>query len=291
MNVMVQVNSENKVVPYLKFGLIAGLIMFLYFPELRFMIHEWLNQYHYSHGFLIPLISLFIIWMKREALRASSVQPDFKGLFIILLGISLLLIGYAGFEPFIRRYSLIITIMGLIYFLLGKQISKILLFPVGYLIFMIPMPYIFFKSMAVHLRFISTKATYAISEFLGLPIIQDGTTLCLPNATLEVVDWCTGIQSIIAVTAISVLYAYLTQRSLISKISLILVAIPIALVGNIFRLVITVYLTYLYGQSVLKGFVHQFQGTINFLFTVFLLIIAGGIIKKIDMKLTTRKAS
>lgn len=253
------------------------------------MIHEWLNDYHYSHGFLIPLISGYIIWRNLEALRTSPAIPDFRGFFILLVGISLLVVGYAAFESSIRRYSLIITIMGLIYFLLGKQISKILLFPVGYLIFMIPMPYIFFKSMAVHLRVISTKATYSVIELFGIPIIQEGTTLQLPNATLEVIDWCTGIQSIIAVTAIAVLYAYLTQRSLISRIILIFISIPIAIIGNVFRLVITVYLTYLYGENVLKGLVHQFQGTINFLFTLLLLIIAGSIIKRIEIKLSSKK--
>jgi exosortase len=283
MNQVIQSISENKIVPYLKLGIISGFVIFLYYPELRFMIHTWLNDYHYSHGFLIPLISGYIIWRNLEALRTSPAIPDFRGFFIFLVGISLLVVGYAAFESSIRRYSLIITIMGLIYFLLGKQISKILLFPVGYLIFMIPMPYIFFKSMAVHLRFISTKVTYTFSEFLGIPIIQDSAILFLPNVTLEVADGCTGIQSIIAVMAMAVLFAYFTQRSLTSKIILVVLAIPLAVIGNMFRLVITVYLAYHYGECVVKGAVHQAQGILNYM-------IVGGIIKKIEIKLSTGKA-
>lgn len=274
---------------YLKFGFLVVLVTLLYYPEISFMINEWSNDYWYSHGFLIPLISGYVIWRKRDVLKATPAMPEFKGFFVLLAGISLLMIGYVAFEPFIRRYSIIITIMGLIYFLLGKRILKILLFPVGYLMFMIPMPYIMFKSMAVHLRVISTKVTYSVIELFGIPIIQEGTTLQLPNVTLEVIDWCTGIQSIIAVTAIAVLYAYFTQRSSISRIILVLLAIPIAIIGNMFRLVITVCLAYFYGESVLKGIVHQFQGTINFLFTLFLLVIAGGIVERIEIKLSRKK--
>jgi len=288
MNETIRSISENKIVPYLKFGLLAGLVILLYYPEIRFMVSEW-SKHEYSHGFLIPLISGYIIWKKREVLRASPVQPDYEGFFVFLAGIALLVIGHVVFESSIRRYSLIITIMGLIYFLLGKRMSKILLFPVGYLIFMIPIPYIMFKSMAVHLRFINTKAACTISESLGIPLIQDGATLLLPNATLQVIDWCTGIQSIVAVSALCFFYAYLTQRSLVSKITLIILSVPIAIIGNIFRIVINISLAYLYGPYVLSGSIHQFQGMINFLCTLFLLFIVGSIINKIEMKLTSKK--
>ena len=290
MNQNRQLKSENTIVPYLKFGIIAGLVIFLYFPELKFTIHEWFDDYQYSHGILIPFVSGYLIWRKREDLRTSIVQPDMKGLIVLLTGISLLIIGYAAYEPFIRRYSLIITIMGLTYFLLGKQISKILLFPVGYLIFMIPMPYIFFRSMAIHLRPINTKAACAVSEFLGIPLVQDGATLYLPNATLQVIDWCTGIQSIIAVSALSVLYANLTQRSIVSKIILVVLAIPLAIMGNIFRIILNIVLAYVFGERVLSGIIHNFQGVINFLCTLVLLFFVGNIIHKIEMKMVSKKS-
>ena len=142
MNETIRSISENKIVPYLKFGIIAGLVALLYYPELKSTVQSWSSGYQYSHGFLIPLISAYLIWKKRDVLQTSTIEPDSKGIFIFLAGISLLLIGYASFEPSIRRYSLIITSIGLIYFLLGKSLFKILLFPVGYLILMIPIPYI-----------------------------------------------------------------------------------------------------------------------------------------------------
>lgn len=289
MNQAIQSVSHNKIVPYLKFGIIAGLVIFLYYPELQSTVQSWSSGYQYSHGYLIPFISGYLIWRKREDLRTSIVQPDMKGLIVLLTGISLLVIGYAAFEAFIRRYSLIITIIGLIYFLLGKQISKILLFPVGYLILMIPIPYILFKSLAANLRTINVKAAYFITEAFGIPIIQDGATLCLPNATLQVIDWCTGIQSLIAMTAISLLYVYLTRMTFTGKIILVFLSIPLAIAGNIFRILVNIFLAYFFGDQVLKGIIHNFQGMINFLFTLLMLILVSVIIKKIEIKLGAKR--
>lgn len=266
-----------------------GLLIFLYYPELQSIVESWSSGYQYSHGYLIPLISGYLIWRKREDLRNSVVQPDIKGLIVFLTGISLLVIGYAAYEPFIRRYSLIITIVGLTYFLLGKQISKIILFPVGYLILMIPIPFILFKSLASNLRTINVKAAYSISESLGIPLMRDGATFFLPNVTLEMIDWCTGIQSLIAMTAISLLYVYLTRMTFISKIILVILSVPLAIAGNIFRILVNIFLAYFFGDEILRGIVHNLQGMINFSFTLLLLVLVSVIMKKIEIKVGAKR--
>lgn len=291
MNQAIRSISENKIVPYLKFGLIVGLVLLLYYPEISFMVNEWWTKHEYSHGFLIPLISGFVIWKKRDALRSAPIIPDVKGFLILLLGLALLIIGYVSFEPFTRRFSLLITIFGLVYFLLGSRIFKILLFPLGYLIFMIPPPYVLFKSIAVNLRFFSAKVTYLIINSLGIPMIQQGANLDLPNISLLVADFCTGILSLISILAIAVFYAYLTQRKLLNRIILVFLSIPIAISGNIFRLVITVCLAYFYGESALSSVIHQFHGTVNFIVTLALLIFAGNMINRIDLRLNKNKSS
>jgi len=291
MNQTLQMKTENQIVPYLKFGIIAGLVIFLYYPEIRFMVNEWWTKHEYSHGFLIPLISGFIVWRKRDALRSAPVMPDATGVLLLIMGIALLIIGYVSFEPFMRRISILVTLSGLVYFLLGSRIFKILLFPIGYLIFMIPPPYALFKSIAVNLRLFSATVTYVIINAFGIPIVQQGTNLDLPNISLVVADFCTGILSLISIIAIAVFYAYLTQRTLLNRTLLVLLSIPIAIFGNIFRLTVTVVLAYFYGGRVLGSFIHQFHGTVNFIVTLTLLILAGNIITRIDMKVSKNKAS
>lgn len=277
-----------KGISFLKFALLAGLIIFLYYPEIRFLTDQWLHTYEFSHGFLVLLISCYIVWRKRNILRSTPVEPNLKSFFIVLFGIALLLIGYTAFEPFAKRFSLIIIIIGLVYFLLGTKIVKILLFPLGYLIFAIPPPHIVFKSLAVNLRIIDAKATYSIINLLGIPIVREGPSLHLPNITLVVADFCTGILSLIALSAVAVLYAYMSQKHIISKTLLIMIAIPIAIMGNILRTVLVVILAYFYGESALNNAVHVLQGTVNFILTLVMLFILGNLVKKLDNRLCGR---
>jgi exosortase len=290
MNQIIRPISENKIVPYLKFGLLAGLVILLYYPEITFLTDQWLRTYEFSHGFLIILVSCYLIWRKRDVLRSTPLEPNLKGFFIVLFGIALLVIGYAAFEPFVKRFSLIITIFGLVYFLLGTKIVKILLFPLGYLMFAIPPPHIVFKSLAVNLRIIDAKATYHIVNLLGIPIVREGPSLYLPNITLVVADFCTGILSLIALSAVAVLYAYMSQKHIISKTLLIVIAIPVAIMGNILRTVLVVVLAYFYGQSALNNVVHVLQGTVNFILTLVVLFILGNLVKKIDNKLCSKSS-
>jgi exosortase len=280
--------EKNKIILFIKFGIVSMLALFLYFPELRSMVIDWSDKKEYSHGFLIPLVSGYVIWTKRDMLRNMPVMPDIKGLFILLAGIFLLVAGSVAFEPFTRRFSLIITILGLVYLLLGSGIYKVLLFPIGYLFFMIPLPYIILKSIAVSLRLVGAKVTYNVLSFFGMPIIQDGVNLELPNISLVVGDLCTGVLSLVSITALSVIYAYFTQKSLTAKVSLVVLSIPIAIFSNFARLVMTVGLAYFYGESILGNVIHQFHGTVNFLITVVLLAITGNVIRKIDMRIHSR---
>jgi exosortase len=270
-------------------GVLVALLIVMYFSEIKDLVFLWLDKKEYSHGFLIPLISGYVIWLKRTELGKVTANPDIKGLFLFLSGIALLIMGNVAFEPYIRQFSLVITILGIIYFLLGSEFFKMLLFPVGYLIFMIPIPYIIMNTIAVNLRLVDAKITYHFLHFMGIPIMRDGAKLELPNISLLVADLCTGILSIIALLALAVFYAYLTQRTNLARTALIFIAIPVSIIGNMIRLIATVWLAYYFGHAVLEGVIHQFHGTVNFLITVGLLVLCGSFIKRIDLKIAGEK--
>ena len=280
---------DNMNVIIFKYGLISILAIGLYYPELHSMVSDWADKKEYSHGFLIPLISGYVMWTKRNTLRNTPITPDIKGLFVLIAGIILLLLGNVGFEPFVRRFSLIITIICLIYLILGSKMLKEMSFPVGYLLLMIPLPYIIIKTISVNLRLIDANATYSVLNFLGMPILQDGVKLELLQMSVVVADLCTGILSLVAIMAIAVLYAYLTQRHIICRLALISVAAPIAIISNMFRLIITVGLAHFYGQRVFGDVIHEFHGSVNFLITVFLVVLAGRFISKIDNRISSKR--
>ncbi len=282
--------TENRALIF-KFGVLTALLMALYFPELRSMVITWSDKKEYSHGFLIPLISGYVVWLKRDKLRGTPLICNVKGLFMLIAGIVLLIIGNISFESSIRQYSFILSVMGLVYFMLGIDIYKTLLFPVGYLLFMIPLPYLIMNNIAISLILIDAKVTYNVLKLLGIPILREGANLELPNMSLVVADLCTGILSLVAITALAVFYAYITQKNFISRVILVLLAIPIAIFSNMLRLIMTVALAYVYGQRILGDIIHQFHGTVNFFITVFLLIVAGKFIHKMDIKISKKALS
>lgn len=271
---------------FLKFAVVSLLTLFLYYRTLSSMVNAWYVDKEYSHGFLIPLISGYLIWTKRAVIRSTPLLPDFRGYFIVLLGITMLVLGNIAYEPFTTRISLLITVLGIATLLLGKQQLKILLFPIAYLVFMIPPPHIVMKGIAVGLKLFNATVTAKALTFLGIPIFQEGTTLELPNMSLVVADYCTGILSLIAIIAIAVLYAYLTQKSFLSRAALVVLSVPIAILGNTVRLITTVGLAYFYGEKVLQSAIHEFHGSVNFLFTILFLALAGKFIRRIDEKVT-----
>ncbi len=257
----------------------------LYWNEIVSLVKVWAAEYESSHGFLIPLLSCYMIWLKRDALRSAPVNADFKGLFVLLVGICMLILGYAGFEPFLRRVSFIVTIAGLVYFLLGSGIVKDLSFPLGYLLFMIPPPYALFKSVTTWLRQLDATVAYSVLDAIGIPIFREGPTFILPNAQLVVADMCTGILSLIAILALAVFYAYFTQKSTICRAMLVLIAIPVAILGNILRIILITVLVYFFGIGMMDSLIHQLQGTVIFILTFLMLILAGSLLKKLDARL------
>jgi Transmembrane exosortase (Exosortase_EpsH). len=123
--------SQNKSAVIFEIGLISLLMLILYSTVLKELVCDWWIDPNYSHGFLIPLISGYFVWERREKLRGLEVRPHNGGIFLILLGIFVLIIGNVGAELFTMRFSLIIVTAGLILFLLGKKFLKSACLPVA----------------------------------------------------------------------------------------------------------------------------------------------------------------
>ena len=269
----------------LKSALLFAALLFLYFATFADMIDTWRNSEAYSHGFLIPFVSAYLVWSKRKALRSLPRETYPPGFLMLLAGLFMLLAGSLAFDPFTFRLSFLFVLSGLTALFLGREVFRELAFPIGYLFFMIPLPYIVMKSMAVGMKFTYAQLTYLAISGTGVPILMEGVCLQLPNARLVVGDYCTGVLSIVAITAISTLYAYLSQRTFLCRTLLVILAVPLAMLGNMLRLVSTVWLTYIYGPRVLDSAIHEYHGLFNFLITmVFLVLLAKGV-SVIDRKL------
>ena len=221
--------------------LIIAVILFaaLFFPLLPSLVKDWIETPDYSHGFLIPLLSIYFLWRKRDELKSTEIIPSGKGVFIILAGLILFVLARIGFQLFLQDLSMLIVLFGLIYAQAGKEMAKKVAFPIAYLIFMIPLPSLILTTITFHLGLLSTKLAYFSIKVLGISATRAGNIINLETCSLVVAAPCSGLRSLIVFMAASLAIGYLFQKTIKNRIMLFFIAIILAVLMNTIRLAVT----------------------------------------------------
>jgi exosortase len=245
--------------------LFVTLLTALYWLILPSLVSDWWEDPNYSHGFLVPCFSGFLIWQQREALKKLPLEGSWLGLLVLLAGLGALILGDVGAENFLSRSSLIIILSGLILFHCGTKVFHLLLFPLGFLFFMIPLPAIIFNAVAFPLQSLAAKNAEWGLDLLGVPVLRDGNVIHLSNITLGVTEACSGIRSLVSLLALAAGWAYTTLPGGWSRLLLVISAIPITIVANAGRVLVTGLIGQTFGQQYAQGFFHSFSGWVIFL--------------------------
>jgi exosortase len=274
----------------LSYSIILFLLAFglLYWNTIYGMITDWYVDQNYSHGFLIPLVSGYLLWQRKDKLKSVPIKPMNIGLLIIITGFFVYLVGNVAGETFTMRVSMLVIIAGTILFACGIRLFNAVSFPFFYLIFMIPLPFILYDSLAFPLKLIVSKYSVDFMKLIGIPVLREGNIVYLVNTTLQVADACSGLRSIISLLALSTVLAYFVRMGLIKKVILVVFAIPIAVIGNSIRVIATGILSVKYGAGVAEGFYHEFAGIGVFGIAMGMLILTAIFLGKIRIKKTSR---
>jgi exosortase len=248
--------------------LIAGLVGALYGPVLVHMVIQWWQDPDYSHGFVIPIFVGYLLYLRRNELRQISVEPDNFGYLLMLTAIAFLLAGTLGAELFVSRSSLLILLAGMILFFAGWKMLRAVAFPLLFLGLMIPLPALIYNQVTFPLQLLASRLASNCIELLGVPVLREGNVLVLPNYSLEVVEACSGIRSLMSLIALAVAYGYFVERRLWARIALVVLMLPIAVASNALRVVGAGVLTYFWGPHSAEGFFHLFQGWLIFVSAV-----------------------
>ena len=263
------------------FFILAGLLLIVYLPALKDLVVDWATDSNYSHGFLVPLISIYLVWKNRKELAEIETSPNKFGLFLVICGMILFILGNGASEYFTVRFSLVVTIFGLILYLFGAAVTKKVWFAVIFLLFMIPIPYVIYFSATFPMQLLASKITTFLLNLIGMPVIRQGNIINLPNQALEVAEACSGMRSLVSLLALGAIYAYISQKRLSSKIIVFLSTIPIAVAGNIFRVFVTSLVVYTSGAAVTDEPLHTIMGASVFIIAFILLFIFGAIMGRI----------
>ena len=260
------------------FLLILAALVGLYFPVIVALAHDWSSNDNYSHGFFIPLISGYMVFTMRAELKNISFRPANWGLLLLLTGLAQLYIAKVGSEFFLQRTSIILVLLGIVLFLLGAAMTRKLLLPIGYLLFMVPLPTIIWNKIAFPMQLYSSAITEKVIQMTGIPVLREGNVLHLAQTTLEVVDACSGLRSLTTMFALSAALAWFSNYPNWKKWTLFLAAAPIAIFANIIRLTGTAGLASIYGEKVAQGFLHDFSGLFTFVFGFILLVLTSNLL-------------
>ncbi len=243
-----------------------GILGAIYWSILADLARQWWDDANYSHGFLVPLFSGWLVWGRRKQLAALTPAGAWGGLPIFLAGVGELLLGDIGADNFLTRSSLIVILAGLVLFHLGPAFSRLLAFPLAFLFFMVPLPATLFYAVAFPLQNLAAQNAAWALDLLGVPVLLDGNIIQLSQISLGVTEACSGIRSLISLLALAVAWAYLTLPGVWSMVILTAAAVPITIVANAGRVVTTGLIGQYVGIEYAQGFFHTFSGWIIFLF-------------------------
>ncbi|MCE9616356.1 MAG: exosortase/archaeosortase family protein [Lentisphaerae bacterium] len=238
-----------------------------------------------SHGWCIPVISAYALWRRREAVAAAPKRTCAWGLVLVVLAMLLHLVGVRAQQTRLALFSCIMLLAGLPLTFYGPAVGRLLIFPCAYLILCIP--FSFLDSITVPLRMVATTASTILLNGLGIAARQSGTAIYSAAAggfNFDVADACSGLRSLLAMTALTAAYAHFTQRGWWRQWTLFLSAIPLAIIGNVARIVTIAIVAQTFGRERAMVLYHDYSGYFVFAIAISLMLSIGQLLERIGRK-------
>ena len=249
---------------------VTGALLWVYADVLSSLVRQWASDDNYSHGFFVVPLAAYFAWERRAALLRAEARPSAAGLLLILGSLTVFLAGLFGAELFLTRVSLIGVLAGAVLFLWGREQFRILLFPLAFLLLMVPLPAIVFNQIAFPLQLVASRAGETVIAAAGIPVLREGNILHLPGRTLEVAEACSGIRSLVSLVMLAIVLGYFTESRTWPRIVLAVGAVPIAILANATRVAGTGLASHWISPAAADGFFHTFSGWL-----VFVVALAG----------------
>ena len=253
-----------------------GVFIFIYHSTFLWLYDRYVTaDSYYSHGFLVPLVTIFFIWRKGEKFKVLSPSYSIWGLVLVVWALLLHILSIWAHVFFTSGISILFLVFGLSLFLFGREITKEILFPLSFLVFMLPLPLKAVSVFSFPLKMYVTEFSVVLVSKMGIPAFRQGFHIHLSNASLTIGNPCSGLRSLISFMALGAIFAYLLKASLGRKIFMILLAIPIALFSNMTRVIALTLAANFWGTKTASpgGFFHDSSGIAVFVFGLGFLIL------------------
>jgi exosortase len=198
---------------------------------------------------------------------------------LVSFALVVLICGVFGAELFLSRSSLVLLLGSLVVYSFGWKHFRALLFPWAFLFLMIPIPAIVFNQIAFPLQLVASTLASSLLSAFGVPVLREGNVIQLPAMSLEVVEACSGIRSLMSLCTLAVIYGYFLEPRIRSRVALALAAVPIAVAANSLRIVGTGLLGQYWDPDKAQGFFHIFSGWLIFVMSLLMLFGLHGLFR------------
>ncbi len=235
------------------------------------LVHRWNKQEEYSHGFLIPIVTAWLLWTRRDALRANVGQPSWIGPVLILLTVAMHITGELSAIFILSQVGFVVALIGIVLGIGGYPLLRVAFIPIAFLLFAIPLPYFIDAVLTLRLQLISSELGVFFIRMLGIPVYLDGNVIDMGNYQLQVVEACSGLRYLYPLLSLGFLAAYLFHAPLWQRVLVFLSSIPIAIGMNGFRIGLVGILVDRWGTAMAEGVLHFFEGWVIFLACAILL--------------------
>jgi len=253
---------------------IAGLIYYAYWVQIvetgtgyaatcyQWLISHWHNVSNYSHGPLIPLIAVALVGVRWRELLSAPLQPRLGGVWLIVAAMLAYYLGVLAVQPRAVVFSFVILLYGLVQTLAGRAVHRYLFFPITFLLLMIPLNFLD-NALGFPLQIFMAKVSTEVLNWVGIETFRIGTSIRSAVFDFDVANPCSGIRSLMALTTVTAAFAYVTQREQWKRWAMFMCSIPLAVLGNMCRVVGIALVGQVYGPGpAMKA--HDYSGFIVF---------------------------
>ena len=250
-------------------GVLIGLALLACFIAFHGPLLElerrWSQQEEYSHGFLIPVVTAWLLWARRDLLRTSVGPPSWTGLALIVLAALMNTVGQLSAITILSQVGFVVTLAGIVLAFGGYSLLRATLIPIVFLLFAIPLPYFVDSVLTLQLQLISSKLGVFVIRLFQIPVYLDGNIIDLGTSKLLVAEACSGLRYLYPLLSLSFLAAYLFQAPIWQRMIVFLSAIPITIAMNGFRIGLVGVLVSRWGSEQAEGLLHLFEGWVIFI--------------------------
>ncbi|HVH05608.1 MAG TPA: exosortase/archaeosortase family protein [Myxococcota bacterium] len=263
---------------------LVALLAVAFAPGVLAMADVWTHVDYQSHGFLVPVVSVWLAMRQRYALRRLPVEPAGWGLAVLAAAFVAYFAGIIGGSVSLQGAALVAAIAGAVLFARGTAWLRRLALPIAFLLFMVPVPPGWITPLILQLQLFVSDVSLRILNALGILASREGNVLLLPSGeSLFVAEACSGVTSIVTLAPLGVLLAVLTLRGPVARVLLVAAVVPLAMAGNLVRVLATVFAAMRVGaQSATDGPPHEMLGLLTYLVAVSLLLALSALLRRVE---------